>query len=204
MIKRCGYILTLDPESDRAIFSKNILEKIGFNVILVKAILHTDQVLSNKISMQYIYNLIINSKDNYSYVFEDDINLLEVITLDEIVEYEKYSEMFFYLGICEYGNIGNNTGIKIRNHSVYNKSGFCRGLHAIGLSKKGAEELLKFSHQSKERYMDVILEHFSLLYPANVCRYDLESYIRGHKGILFQDRKMFPSIITNYKIEKKI
>ena len=54
MIKRCGYILTLDPQSDRAIFSKNILEKIGFNVILVKPILDTDKVLSNKISMQYI------------------------------------------------------------------------------------------------------------------------------------------------------
>ena len=204
MIKRCGYILTLDPQSERAIFSKNILEKIGFNVILIKPILDTDKVLSNKISMQYIYNLIINSNDNYSYVFEDDINMLEIITLDEIVEYEKYSEMFFYLGMCEYGNIGNNTGIKIRNHNVYNKSGFCRGLHAIGLSKKGAEELLKFSRESKERYMDVILEQFSVLYPANVCRYDLESYIRGHKGILFQDRKKFPSMITNYKIERKI
>ena len=195
MIKRSGYILTIDPDSDRAIFSKNVLEKIGFNVILVKSIIDKDKVLSNKISMQYIYNLIINSQDNYSYVFEDDINALEVITLDEIVEYEKYSEMFFYLGMCEYGNTGKKTGIKIRNHNVYNKSGYCRGLHAIGLSKKGAEELLKFSCESKEKYMDVILEHFSILYPANVCRYDLESYIRGHKGIIFQDRKKFPSMI---------
>jgi hypothetical protein len=188
-------MLTLDPKSERAIFSKTILEKIGFDVILVKPILHTDKVLSNKVSMQYIYNLIINSQDNYSYVFEDDINMHEDITLDEIVEYEKYSEMFFYLGLCEYKNIGNKTDIKIRNHNVYNKSGFCRGLHAIGLSKKGAEELLIFSQNSKERYMDVILEHFSKIYPANVCRYDLESYIFGHKGILFQDRKKFPSTI---------
>jgi hypothetical protein len=195
MIKRCGYILTLDPTSERAIFSKTILEKIGFDVILVKPILHTDKVLSNKISMQYIYNLIINSQDNYSYVFEDDINMNEDITLDEIVEYEKYSEMFFYLGLCEYKNIGKKTDITIRNHNVYNKSGFCRGLHAIGLSKKGAEELLIFSQKSKERYMDIILEQFSKIYPANVCRYDLESYLCGHKGILFQDRKQFPSTI---------
>jgi hypothetical protein len=45
MIKRCGYILTLDPQSERAIFSKNILEKIGFNVILVKPILDTDKFI---------------------------------------------------------------------------------------------------------------------------------------------------------------
>jgi hypothetical protein len=195
MNKRCGYILTLDFESDRAIFSKNILEKIGFDVIFIKPILDTDKVLSNKRSMQYIYNLIINSQDEYAYVFEDDINMHENITLDEIIEYEKYSKMFFYLGMCEYGNVAKKSGIIIRNHNVYYKSGFCRGLHAIGLSKKGAEELLNFSQNSKERYMDVILEHFSKIYPANVCRYDLESYIRGHKGILFQDRKQFPSTI---------
>jgi hypothetical protein len=88
-----------------------------------------------------------------------------------------------------------NTGIKIRNKDVYSKSGFCKGLHAIGLSKKGSIELLKFSKESNERYMDVILEKFTKLYPANVCRYDLESYISGHRGILFQDRKKFPSMM---------
>ncbi len=43
--------------------------------------------------------------------------------------------------------------------------------------------------------MDVILEKYCNKYPANVVRYDLESYINGHKGILFQDRKMFQSLI---------
>ena len=43
--------------------------------------------------------------------------------------------------------------------------------------------------------MDVILEKFSLIYPTICVRYDLESYIHGHKGIIFQDRKRFPSII---------
>jgi hypothetical protein len=195
MNKRNGYILTLNPESERAIFSKNILENIGFDVIFINAILNKDNVLSNKISMQYIYSLIIDSQNDYSYVFEDDINIHEEIQLDEIIEYEKYSEMFFYLGMCEYGNNAKNSGIKIRNHVVYNKSGFCRGLHAIGLSKKGTEALLKFSKETSERYMDVILENFSKNYPANVCRYDLESYIFGHKGIFYQDRKMFPSTI---------
>ena len=196
MTKRTGYILTLYPESERAIFSKNVLENIGFDVIFIKAIPHINKVISNKISMQYIYNLIIHSQNEYSYVFEDDINVHEEIKLDEIIEYEKISEMFFYLGMCEYGNNIKNTGITIRNHDVYSKSGFCRGLHAIGLSKKGADTLLTFSNKFEEPYMDIILENFSKIYPANVVRYDLESYINGHMGIVYQDRKQFPSIIS--------
>ena len=58
-----------------------------------------------------------------------------------------------------------------------------------------ASELLDFSKQSNEPYMDVILSNFSLKYPANIVRYDLESYIPGHRGIIFQDRNKFPSSI---------
>ncbi len=196
MTRRSAYVLTLDFESERAIFSKKILENIGFDVMFIKPIPNENKVLSNKISMQYIYSLIIDSQNDYSYVFEDDINVLEEISLDEIIQHEIYSERFFYLGVCVYGkNKAVNTGIKIKNHIVYKKSGFCRGLHAIGLSKKGAVELLKFSRDSNEQYMDVILECFSKIHPANVVRYDLESYINGHKGVLYQDRKRFPSQI---------
>jgi hypothetical protein len=194
MKKRNGYILTINPESERAIFSKNILERVGFDVILIKVIPNTDKVISNKMSMQHIYSLIKDSETDYSYVFEDDINLLEEIKIDEIIEYEKISEMFFYLGVCSCGEnevSTKNTNIKIRNYDVYSKSGCCRGLHAIGLSKKGCIELLNFASVSKERYMDVILEDFSRMYPANVCRYDLESYIHGHRGVFFKDRKKF-------------
>ena len=31
--------------------------------------------------------------------------------------------------------------------------------------------------------------------PANIVRYDLESYDPGNRGILFQNRKRFPSTI---------
>jgi len=44
-------------------------------------------------------------------------------------------------------------------------------------------------------YMDMILEKFSEKYPTNVIRYDLESYLHGHRGIFFQDRDRFPSSI---------
>jgi hypothetical protein len=36
-----------------------------------------------------------NSHNEFSYIFEDDINILEPISLEEIIQYEKLSEMFF-------------------------------------------------------------------------------------------------------------
>ena len=195
MVYRNAYLLTANPKSLRCLYSIDVLTNIAFNVIIINCIPNDNKVLSNKISMQYIYDLIKSSDQEYSYVFEDDINILEAIKLEEIIEYEKISEMFFYLGICENGLNVTFTGHKINGHCVYSKSGSVRGLHAIGLSKKGATELLELSKNDNEIYMDMILEKFSLKYPANCIRYDLESYIYGHKGIIFQDRNRFPSEI---------
>jgi hypothetical protein len=60
MNTRTAYILTTNKLSDRTIFSQSVLEQIGFSVILVQHIPHQDNVLSNKISMQHIYELIAN------------------------------------------------------------------------------------------------------------------------------------------------
>ena len=84
---------------------------------------------------------------------------------------------------------------KINNKPVTIVKGNVRGLHAIGLSKHGAMELYNFAKNSSECYMDTCLELFSVKYPANVVRYDLESYIPGHRGVIFQDRKRFPTTI---------
>ena len=208
-MKRTAYLLTGNENSERTLFSKNILETIGFCVKCIIYIPNENKVLSNKISMQYIYELISNTNfesNEFAYVFEDDINIIEPISIDEIILYENISEMFFYLGICEnisetflemYKNNYNiiKTDNIINNNVVYKRSGNVRGLHAIGLSKKGATELLKYSKESTLEYMDMILDEFSLLYPANVVRYDLSSYIQGHRGIIFQDRDRFPSTI---------
>jgi len=194
-MQRNAYLLTCNSKSERTLFSENILKNIGFNVKIITCIPHEDKVISNKISMQYIYKLIKDTDDNYSYVFEDDINIIKPIKLEEIIEYEKLADMFFYLGLCEYQNNSKLTSHKINENNVYSISGGIRGLHAIGLSKIGAEKLLAFSENKDDKYMDVILENFSLIYPTICVRYDLQSYIHGHKGIIFQDRKRFPSII---------
>jgi hypothetical protein len=194
-MQRSAYLLTCNSKSERTIFCENILKDIGFNVKIISCIPHTNKIISNKISMQYIYKLIKDSEDNYSYVFEDDINILKPIKLEEIIEYEKLADMFFYLGLCEYKNNSKLTSHKINENNVYSISGGIRGLHAIGLSKRGAEKLLEFSENNHEKYMDIILENFSLRYPTVCVRYDLESYIDGHKGVIFQDRNRFPSTI---------
>jgi hypothetical protein len=206
MNKRVAFVLTTNILLDRAIFAKNLLENIGFEVRLIPCIRNRDKVLSNRLSMQYIYGLIIEENLEYAYVFEDDINALEPISIDEIIQYEKISEMFFYLGVCEHNNNTlKKTNFIINNHEVYCKNGKTHGLHAIALSQKGAKELLEFSKNSKDEFMDMIVGNFSEIYPANVVRYDLESYIeRGHRGIIFQDRIKFPSTIHGQEIDHTI
>ena len=197
-IKRKCYILTIDSESDRYLFCKGVLENVGFSVNPFIAITHNNKILSNKLSMVEIYKLVAKGDDEWVYVFEDDINVLENISIDEIIEYEKISNKIFYLGACFYNNRRYITNNKVNNHDVYVIDGNVRGLHAIGLSKVGADKLLNFI----ERYddfecMDMILEKFVEIYTANIVRYDLESYIYGHRGIFFQDRNKFKSLISS-------
>jgi len=194
--KRTSYVLTCDENTERSQFSKRVLEYVGFDVNFIKCIPDDNKVLSNKKSMLQIYEMVASGNEDWVYIFEDDINILEDIKIDEIIKYETISSIFFYLGVCCYNRLSSNKKHKIENKDVTIVSGNVRGLHAIALSKQGANELLKFSQYYENiEYMDMILENFSKKYPANVVRYDLESYINGHRGIFFQDRLRFPSTI---------
>jgi hypothetical protein len=194
--RKC-YLLTCNKDSNRAQFSKNILEKVGFDVKFIMCLPNNNKVLSNKNTMIEIYKLIANGRDEWAYVFEDDINVLENIKMDEIIQYEKISKYFFYLGVCLFDDSGIKlTSNKINNNNVYTVNKNIRGLHAIGLSKEGAKKLLLFLEKMSDyEYMDMILEKFSEIYPANIVRYDLESDIPGHRGIFFQDRTQFETTI---------
>lgn len=192
--KRNAYLLTTNIDSPRAIFSKNILKQIGFNVIIFLAIPHDNPLMSHKLSMDQIYTIIENSSDEWSYIFEDDINILEPITLDEIIEYEKIStDNFFYLGICKYNNMTSisNTQHIINNHQVYQVSGAVRGAHAVAFSKNGIKQFNQFIKHFSILFYDILLELYTLSHPANVVRCDLSSTLEGHLGILFQDREKF-------------
>jgi hypothetical protein len=194
--KRIAYLLTCNINSERAIFCSKLLENVGFNVKMYKCIPNKDKILSNKLSLQSIYKMIMNGEKDYGYVFEDDIDILEKISLSQIMQYEKYSPMFFYLGVCAYNQPhAKKTDFNIDGNDVYSISGNVRCHHAIGLSKKGAATLLEYSFKSKHDTMDVILEDFSRIYPANIIRYDLVAEHPEHRGIFYQNRKKFPTTI---------
>ena len=122
-----------------------------------------------------------------------------------------------YLGLCRYGNDDflETTNASIRGRPVYATRGNTRCLHAIGLSPRGAKQLVDFSKRDPPpridagllrdgvarrvvrgwRYMDVVLEEYTRTHPAVVVRYDLQSHVRGHRGVFFQDRGRFASQI---------
>jgi len=196
-MSRNAYLLTCDPNSERTQFSKNILEEIGFNVILFQAIPHMKPLLSHRQSMIRIFDIIANDLNNeWSYIFEDDINKLANIKLNEIIEYEKISNHFFYLGICKYGeNTIYKTNHVINNHEVCSVSGYVRGAHALAFSRVGMINFINFVKNFSLEYIDMILDYYTIKNPANIVRVDLESYILGHRGVIFQDRNKFKSII---------
>ena len=202
MNHRKAYLLTTNENLSRTIFSKKLLEEIGFSVIIFKAIPNKDKVLSNKISMQEIYKKIINSNEKWSYVFEDDINIREKTKLNKIIKYEKISDKIIYLGFLSFhrGIYHYKTKHVIENDIVYKSKGKTKGLHAIGLSKQGAKELLFYSKKFKinsklDRFMDVILEKYTENNHATlVMNHKYDMY---HRGLFYQDRSKFPSIIFN-------
>lgn len=198
-VKRIAHLMTIDENSDRCIFSFGILNLVGFDVKIHKAVPDLNPVLSHSKTSRLIFEEILNSDEEWHYIFEDDINIIKLIKLEEIVEYEKISHGFFFLGVCKYGNdAGFITPYEVNNHKVYSVSGCVRGAHAVAFSKtelKNFMTLFNFFTSGKNPilYLDVIYELYTLNNPSNVIRMDLESNIHGHRGIFFQDRDQFKS-----------
>jgi len=199
---RNAYVLTMDKNSDRAICSKNVLEKIGFTVILFEAIRHKHPVISHRKSMYAIYEKIIEEEENkYCYVFEDDINTLLNIKLNYIIEYEKLNEDIIYLGCCYNKGKLIKTDKIINFKPLYKISDGVRGLHSIAITKEGAKILKTIFDINRETIlMDVLLEKYTKTKPLYIIRQDLVSPCHsGHLGIFFQDRRKFKSILDHCK-----
>jgi hypothetical protein len=198
MVNRKAYLLTTDATLPRTISSKEVLETVGFDVTLFQAIPGQTSIHSNKNSHMKIIETIRDGEDEWAYIFEDDIDVLEPITLDEIVQYEPISGHFFFLGICKRGYYGTvkPTRSSINGHLVCKVAGHVRGAHAFAFSKAGAAEFIRFSQEFiDEPYLDVLLDKFSFIHPATIVRFDLESYLEDHRGIFFQDRKRWEPMI---------
>jgi len=207
-MNRTAYLISSSQQRflARQATARAVLEKVGFSVVVVEFIPHARPAISNKLTHQHILEQVLASNDTYAYVFEDDVNVAEAITLDEIIQYEAFNSRWFCLGICEYsgsvpevhetctygGLNGKYAGHIINNHPVLSMSGWFRGSHAYAVSQKGAQELLDFSKAMDHDYFDVQMEAFSVTHPVPVVRYDIDRKNNGHRGIFFQDRDAFP------------
>ena len=197
-MKRTAYLLTVNFFSERAKHPKKLLENIGFDVHIFCAI-HYSYTNDDKMRscldshMQIIQNALLRDEE-YFYIFEDDINLVEEITLEEITQYEKLTKDYFYLGCCEASVTSFKTEHFINGHQVYNIQGDIRGNHAFCLHKQGAQKILDLYSSNKLTIADGFSKLLKLQVPC--VRHDLISPCNsGHKGIFYQDRKKFSSFI---------
>lgn len=199
---RDAYVLTTDKTSDRAIFSKNLLEKIGFNVILFEAIKDEYPMVSHRKSMYAIYEKILETgKEGYYYVFEDDINTLLDVDLEYIINYEKLNQDILYLGCCYNGGEIIKTDKIVNEKKMSKIKGGIRGIHSLAMNKKGVKLLKKlYDDNPKSLHMDVLLEKYSLENPLYLAREDLISpCCNSHLGIFYQDRDKFKSQLDSCK-----
>jgi hypothetical protein len=142
--RRIAHLITVDENSERCIFSSGILDLIGFDVKIHIAVYDPIPYVSLLKTNELIFKEILNSKSEWHYIFEDDINMLEYISLEEIIEYEKISNGFFFLGVCKYGlDNGFMTPYEVNNHPVYCVSGCVRGSHAVAFSRTELQNFMK-------------------------------------------------------------
>jgi Glycosyl transferase family 11 len=212
--KRTSYLLTVDPNSNRATTVKTTLSNIrGFQVQTVTAIPAKDtseesRRISNRDSILSILRTIANQDcDMFHYIFEDDVALIEPVTLHEITLYEIISKEqgIFYLGACLYNQVTlEPTPYDIYDHLVYKVKENIRGAHAFAVTPRCAKQILMFyeSHFIDEIASDVILENYVNQFTngIHVVRPDLISpFMDTHRGIFYQDRVNHSSIIEENK-----
>ena len=181
---RQAYLLTINPEDDRTVYTTNVLKKIGFEVNhVVPDVLGNDlltKVWSNKNTFLKAYDMHLNSGNpNFAYFFESDADVFPqypAVSMSEIIAQEgEQTEIFSYLGVI----IWPNSLVKgVRPERMCG-----RGAHAFGLSVKGLRMLVDFNREARcpfndqpwlsvftgrkllwrcesEPYMDIVLENF--------------------------------------------
>jgi len=195
-MKRNAYVLAVDRNSREVYQTKSVLSHVGFNVILVDIIPHKDVAISNKLGMLSIYKTILETDEDWCYIFEDDINIVDDISIDEIIQYESISEHMFYLGCCTHPSTQYvETANKIGNHDVYSVSNV-RCLTGLGVRRTSVPLLLNTIESNNQvKFLDELIGRvFTCNHPSNVVRrYTKAPDEPGHIGAFYQDRKTFPS-----------
>lgn len=208
--RRVAYIVSTNTSASRYVQTKNVLQRAGFEteVVAPKFLGETmeQRTFSNKLALLSAIQRITVGSEPWGYVFEDDINVSELsnATTVDIVSSEHTARRFQYLGVCL------PKGESVRRFAC----GRCA--HAMGFSKAGAKELVKFSEIDRlitparrgggiipatEPYLDVIIDvwcqsrgGFQIVGPL---KESVKSTVTGHIGMFIQDRGKFVSIVSN-------
>jgi len=190
---RNAYLLSLDHNSERAVESKGMLEKVSFDVIQSEVVPNDSGILSNRLSMVNILKNIISSKKRWSYIFEDDIQFWEYFALKSLTSFEKKSKSIFYLGACSLDSPVKTKEI-IDSRPVYRfKSENTRCCHGLAISLSGAKHLLKEQEKFDDStYFDEIVGKTFASEEPLILRGDLVSFLDPtHYGLVFQDRDRY-------------
>ena len=207
---RIAYVVTVNESSTRYAQTRTVLDETGFTVRPIKPVYVGDSLIqrtySNKLALLRAVERIATGEEPWGYVFEDDIAKHELSTarISDVVASESKAHFFQYLGIC------------LPNQESKARKTCGRCAHAMGFSRTGADELLKFSRTersvtpkqrgeatipAKEAYMDVIVDIWCQANGGFMVSGPLEesstAAVSGHVGMFVQDRKKFDSIISN-------
>jgi hypothetical protein len=204
--KRVAYVVSLNSSAPRFLQTDKVLRDFGFDVSLVKPFYVGEtrykQTLSNKFALLTAATLISRGAEPWGYIFEDDIFKHELShdNLSTVIENEAESAVFQYLGACEFA--------PSENRPARHMCGRCA--HAMGLSKHGATELLRYANLQEpklarnnvprdEEYLDVIVQGWCEAQPLGFRVVGpLENSAKGifgHYGLFLQDRTSFESEI---------
>jgi len=212
--KRVAYVVSLNSSAPRFLQTDKVLRDFGFDVSTVKPFYVGEtrykQTLSNKFALLTAATLISRGAEPWGYIFEDDIykHELSYDDLSTVIESEADSILFQYLGACTYIYAPSE------NQPARQMCGRCA--HAMGLSKHGASELLRFANLQEpklarnnvprdEEYLDVIVQGWCEAQPPGFrvvgpLEHSAKG-IFGHYGLFLQDRTSFESEIDKAPID---
>jgi len=157
------------------------------------------QTLSNKVAFLNVLRKVSTGVEPWGYLFEDDVTKHELSpdNMHTLIAAESKAKFFQYLGICTL------------DPSVAQKRTCGRCAHAMGFSREGATELLRFAVADKpylargktprdEEYFDVIIEGWCHKHDGFMVFGPLKNSMEGaagHWGVFVQDRSRYKSEI---------
>jgi hypothetical protein len=204
-IQRTAFVVSVSNGSDaRSQRTEILLSDLGFivkfvkpfDLDVIKASYPNESIEQTKVlsHMTTVLEIMKTAKEEWIYVFEDDIAHHEYVTLSSIVAHERTSTRMFYLGVCSGG--WNWPWNWPWNSPECTREKCCgRCAHAMAFSATCRTEFLSFVESGlapPSNYFDVLFEAYCLANDGfEVYGYEGKGQEGGHRGGFYQDRKEF-------------